>query len=200
MQSAIEQFRANIQRVHALGSIYQALNAQTTEALDLSDLLRSEWVMAVSALDHYVHELVKLGMLEIYRGYRPQTDAFSQFQITLGSALQAVNSPGNHEWLEDQIRARHSHLSFQTPDNIANAIRLISPESLWSEVAAKLIRTPQDTRERLSLIVNRRNQIAHESDMDPTYLNTRWPINYNQVNDAVTFIENLAEAIHAVVA
>ena len=155
MQSAIEQFRANIQRVHALGSIYQALNAQTTEALDLSDLLRSEWVMAVSALDHYVHELVKLGMLEIYRGYRPQTDAFSQFQITLGSALQAVNSPGNHEWLEDQIRARHSHLSFQTPDNIANAIRLISPESLWSEVAAKV--TQDSARYQRTIEPNRQS-------------------------------------------
>ena len=200
MQAAIEQFRNNIQRARSLGAVYQALNAQTTQMLDLSDLLRSEWVMAVSALDHYVHELVKLGMLEAYRGFRPQTDAFSRFQITLGSALQAVNSPGNQEWLEDQIRARHGHLSFQTPDNIADAIRLISEVPLWNDVAAQLSRTPQDVRERLRLIVNRRNQIAHESDINPSYINTRWPIDFDQVDGAVTFIENLTEAIHVAVA
>ena len=33
-----------------LGSLYEALNSQTTQVLDLSDLLRSQLVMIVSAL------------------------------------------------------------------------------------------------------------------------------------------------------
>ena len=39
--------------------------------------------MAVSALDHYIHELVKLGMLEAYRSNRAQTDALLRFRISL---------------------------------------------------------------------------------------------------------------------
>ncbi len=115
MQAAIDQFRRNIQRVRNLGAIYQALSVQTTQALDVSDLLRSELVMAVSALDHYIHELVRLGMLEAYQGNRVQTDAFLRFQITLSGALEAVNAQGNDSWLEDQIRSSHSYRSFQTP-------------------------------------------------------------------------------------
>ena len=62
MQTVINQFRANIVRVRDLGVIYSALKAQTTGAIDLSDILRTELVMAVSALDHYIHEIVRLGM------------------------------------------------------------------------------------------------------------------------------------------
>jgi len=70
MQAAIDQFRTNINRVRHLGAIYRALKAQTTEVLDLSDILRAELVMAVSALDHYIHEVTRLGILETYHGSR----------------------------------------------------------------------------------------------------------------------------------
>jgi len=60
MQTVINQFRTNISRVRNLGSIFGALNSQTTSVLDLSDILRAELVLAVSALDHFIHELVRL--------------------------------------------------------------------------------------------------------------------------------------------
>ena len=201
MQAAIDQFRRNIQRVRDLGSIYQAINAQTTSALDLSDLLRSELMMAVSALDQYVHELARIGMLDIYLGNRTPTDAYLRFQIPLGSALQATATQGttNPGWLEDRIRIQHGYRSFQTPDNIAEAIRLVSNVQLWNEVAATLSTTSQDIREQLSLIVGRRNQIAHEADVDPSYGGRLWPIDLLLADDAVTFIESIAETIYVVV-
>ena len=109
---------------------------------------------------------------------------------------------GNDDWLEEQIRTSHGHLSFQNPDNIADDIRLISGVSLWNEVCCSTGRLqPQDMLENsLRLIVNRRNQIAHEADLNPSYPGVLWPIDLNMADSAVTFIENLAEAIHAVVA
>lgn len=199
MQAAIDQFRANIQRARAIGSIYQALDNQTTQALDLADLLRFEWVMAISALDLYIHELVRLGMVEVYRGNRPQTDAFLRFSITMGRTLEAISDPQDDGWLEDQIRASHGHQSFQTPDNIADAVRLVSNAPLWNEVSALMGVTSQYTRERISLIVNRRNQIAHSADIDPFGSGLRL-IDFNMVDDAVSFIEEIAEAIYTVVA
>ena len=199
MQAAIEQFRGNIRRVHSLDGIYQSLNAQTDSAVDLSDLLRSELVLAVSSLDNYIHELVRLGMLEAYRGERPQTDAFLRFQVSLESALAGISNPLNEAWLEGQIISRHGHSSFQTPDSIADAVRLISGAPLWNEVASLLVKTNRDIRDQLMLIVSRRNQIVHAADMDQTYAARTWPIDYLLVADAVTFIEQLADAIHAVV-
>ena len=200
MQAAIDQFRDNIQRVRSMGSIYLALNNQTTQALDLSDLLRSQWVMAVSALDQYVHELVRLGMLESYHGKRPQSDSFLRFPVVMERTLQGINSLGKDDWLDNQIRASHGHRSFQTPDNIADAVRLISDVQLWNAVATHLGLTRQYIRERLTLIVGRRNQIAHEADIDPSYGGRLWPISFAMVDEAVVFIEQLGGAIHTTVA
>ncbi len=199
MQAAIEQYRENIKRVRNLGSIYQALSAQTTGVLDLADILRSELVMALSALDHFIHELVRSGMLEAYHGHRGRTDACLRFQVTLGSAIQGFTMPTSGSWLEEQIRLRHGYLSFQQPDRIADAIRLVSDIQLWNEVADRLGTTSQNVRVQLGLIVSRRNQIAHEADMDPSYAGRLWPIDFGMVDEAVTFMEQLAETIYSIV-
>lgn len=199
MQTAIDQFRLNIERVRNLGTMYKVLRAQTTEVLDLSDILRAELVMAVSALDHYIHEIVRLGMLEAYSGRRVQTQAFLRFQVTLESALQGISAPASDSWLENQIRTRHSYQSFQHPDNIANAVRLISDVQLWNEVGKHLGMDSQDVKQELITIVDRRNKIAHEADMDASFPNKRWPINDVMVDDAINFIEQIAETIDAVV-
>ena len=146
------------------------------------------------------HELVRLGMLESYHGRRPQSDSFLRFPVVMERTLQAINSLGKDNWLDNQIRASHCHRSFQTPDNIADAVRLISDVQLWNAVATHLGLARQYIRERLTLIVGRRNQIAHEADIDPSYGGRLWPINFAMVDEAVVFIEQLAGAIHTTVA
>ena len=201
MQTAIDQFRWNVGRVRNLGSLHSILSAQTTAALNLTDLLRSELVMIVSALDLYVHEVVRLGMLECFRGQRAHTDAFLRFQVTLGGTIQAVSMRGSDVWLDEQIRDRLGHRTFQQPDDIAEAIRLISDAELWNSVAVRLQSTSRDVRDHLRLVVDRRNKIVHEADANPTYgqIGILWPLNATQTDDAVAFIESVAEAVHTVV-
>ena len=196
MQAAIDQFRANITRVRNLGAIYKTLNAQTTAVMDLSDILRSEMVMAISALDHCIHEIVRFGMLEVYRGTRPETSAFLRFQISLESVRQVVSDPTSDDWLDNEIRERHGWRSFQQADHIAEAIRLISDIRLWEQVSNHLGIPAQDVKEQLNLIADRRNKIVHEADMDPTPYDTRWPIDAALVDDAINFIEQITEAIY----
>jgi len=197
MQRAIEQFRENIGYVRSLGAIHAALKAQTTPVLDLSDILRAELVMAVSALDHYIHEVVKIGVLEIYDGSRKDTPAFLRFPVRMDNVHQALASPTNTYWLESAIREHYSWQSFQQADKIADAIRLISEIKLWDEIANILGKSPQNVKQQLKLIVDRRNKIAHEADLDPTVPGIRWPIDEVLVNDSVDFIEQLAETIHS---
>ncbi|MBC8228406.1 hypothetical protein H8E77_02515 [bacterium] len=199
MQTAINQFRVNIGRVRNLDAVYKTSIGQTTAIPDLSDILRAELVMAVSALDHYIHEMVRLGMLEAYSGHRIQTPAFLRFQVTLSAALQGISAPMSDDWLEEQIRTRHSYQSFQHPDNIANAIRLISDVQLWNEVGKHIGIDAQDVKEELIAIVDRRNKIAHEADMDTSFSGELLLINDVLVDDAINFIEQIAEAIYAVV-
>lgn len=200
MKAAIEQFRGNIARVRNLGSLASILDSQTTEALDVSDILRAELAMAVSALDLYAHEVVRLGMLDAYTGNRIRTPAFLEFQVSLDSAMQRASDPNSVIWLDDQVRERHSRQSFQTPDNIAEAVRLTSNAPLWNEVAGTIGMDRQSVTENLRLIVARRNQIVHEADADPSYPGALWPIDRQMTDEAVGFMEQVVEAIHSVVA
>lgn len=197
MLSPIEQFRENITRVQVLDGVHTALDNTTTTALDLTDLLRAQIVMIVSALDLYIHEITRIGMLEVYNGQRPQTDAFLRFQVTLESAMEGIAKPQVGEWLDVEIRERHGHLSFQDPDNIADAVRRFSSCELWPSVATQLNLDVRDIKTQLSAIVKRRNQIVHEADLDPSYPGTvtRWPISPANVASTLKFIRDVCEAI-----
>lgn len=195
MTRSLDQFARNLDRSRDLLGMYVALKASVTPALDVSDVLRAGIVMTVSALDHLVHELVLEGMLGTIAGARPATDAFRRFDVSVASTQEAMSDPSVHTWLEYEIRTRHGWLSFQQPDKIADAIRLISDASLWKDVGLNLSEDPTDLKRRLSLIVQRRNKIAHEADIDPTIPGARWPIGESDLQDSIAFIESLGTAI-----
>jgi hypothetical protein len=248
MQSALNQFRISINRVRELIGLHNSIKAQATSILDVSDLLRSALVLAVSALDYYIHEVVTLGILEIHRGQRPEPpvsrnssqSAFARFQVSLGSARQdriiatdiaswleseieniygsefvrqphlissltsaisesLLNKLNNASWLEKEIRERLSYQSFQMPDRIADAIRLISDKKLWDEVSAQMGKESDEIKQNLTWIVDPRNQIAHEADINPSFaIGDRWPIDATDVEEAVDFIEQVVESIHQI--
>lgn len=81
MKAAIEQFRENIQRVKNLEASHAYLDANTE--LDMSDILRAEVVLVVSALDTFIHDIVRLGMLKILKGERKQTPKYQKFSVTM---------------------------------------------------------------------------------------------------------------------
>ena len=199
MRQVAKTFHDNLQRVEELGGLHFALTSLTTPALDPSDLLRAQIVLGVSALDHYVHELTVRGMLEVYDGNRPQTDAFAKFDVPLVALTGSSPIRLNRAAFEDVVRQRHSFLSFQQPDKIADAVRLFSSTQLWPSVAAKLGTDAQQAKNRLRLIVDRRNKIAHEADMDPSYPGTRWPITSPDVQSTIGTIKQICQAIHSVV-
>lgn len=199
MQQAISTFHSSLDKVEHLGGLRQALNALTAPVLDTSDILRSQIVLSVSALDYYIHEITVLGMIDIYERRRPPTDAFLKFRIPVSSWASTGTIPSGSSWFASEVRERHGFLSFQQPDKIADAIRLISTVRLWRAVAAHLSADEESVKNRLRLIVERRNKIAHEADIDPSYPGQRWPILENDVNGAISFLRSLGDAIHAVV-
>ena len=138
MQQALDQFRSNIQHVRNLHNLYVYFSTATTAVLDLSDLLRAQIVLTVQRPDHYVHELTRLGMIEIFELKRPTTSAFLRFQVSLDGAINGIQLPASSGWLEGEIRTKHGYASFQQPDRIADAIRLISSVELWNEVSIRL--------------------------------------------------------------
>lgn len=168
-----------------------------TPAMDLTDILRAEIVMIVSALDHYIHELARLGMLEVFHGKRTPTPSFRKFDVSLDHVLAAMGGSPGPAWLETEIRTNHGFQSFQHPEKIADAVRLFSSVELWKAVGSNLGEDPKVVKTKLLLLVDRRNKIAHEADLDPTFPGVRWPISPGVVEEAIEFVAKLCEAIDA---
>lgn len=75
---------------------------------------------------------------------------------------------------------------------------MTSDIKLWEEIANHLGSNPQDIKQRLNLIIDRRNKIAHEADINPTFPGDRWPIDEALVDEAINFIKQIAETIYQV--
>lgn len=198
MNNAIDTFRTSMDRARHMGGLYEALLSLTTTAVDASDLLRAQIVLGVSALDYYVHEITVLGMLDVFEGKRQPTPSFLKYRVAMDSMLSSKTTA--YDWFECDIRERHSFLSFQKPDRIAEAIRLFSDVNLWQQVALQLAMSEEDVKDRLKHIVSRRNKIAHEADVDPSYSgNMRWTISKLDTDQSLDYITRIGESIYVVV-
>lgn len=194
MIRSIGTFRECIERVRHLGGLHSALNKLTTNAIETTDILRAQIVMAVSAFDYYIHETVVIGMLEQFKDQRSKTSSFSNFKIPAELLFNSESKTINR--LEAEIRDRHSFLSFQQPDKVADAIRIISDIKLWQEIGKTINKNDKEIKDQLKLIIDRRNKIAHEADVDPSYPGARWPITEHDIEYAINLLSSIAESIH----
>jgi len=200
MINAYNQFKQHMSYVRELHSVYTAISPQSIKSIDLSDILRAEIVFAVSAFDFYIHEIVRLGLIEIYLNKRSITPSARQLSISLESVMAALRSgPTDVFWLEKEIKDKLGWRSFQRSDNVNDALKYIIDDKIWKLISDKIGSLPEDVKRELDLIIDRRNKIAHEADIDPTSPGARWPIDEMMIFDTVNFIEELVKAIDSIV-
>jgi hypothetical protein len=201
MNKALLQFESNLRSARQLGVIYLAFADRVTGAINLDELLRAELVLAVSALDCYIHDILRIGMTRGFSASGGEPNAYMNFSVSLGFAKRLAASTTEPEralLVEEEIRRLHAFRTFQNADSISQALALIGMKGLWDTVGATLSMSSSEVRTRLDIVVDRRNRIAHESDIDPTMgLGTKYPIDYPMVHDAVEFVNSVVQAIQS---
>src|SRR5579859_4174495 len=160
MNAAIDQFRINLSHVRNLTAVSDVAK-KAVASLDITDVFRSQIVLAVSALDHYVHHVSRLGALEVFVGKRPKTDAFVRARVEMQGVLVALTVPTSTAWFEQELRREFGWQSFQAPDKIADAVRIFSNVQLWKRVGKLMGKDPETLKGQLRLMIDRRNKIAH---------------------------------------
>jgi len=197
------------QRCVEIKALHSYLAGKLTPALSADELLRAEWVARVSALDLYVHELVAQNMMKIFEGSRNGCSGFSKFHCSSDTLLRikhAVTQADANAAFDLEVRSKLSRVTYQFPEDIADAIRLVSGIELWNEIALAKGATAttkgaiaKSLKKDLSLIVERRNKIAHEGDLQLSIPRTPWPITSADVSYVAEFIEDLVRTIDKIV-
>ena len=185
-----------------LGAVYLAFVDKVTEAISLDELLRAELVLAVGALDCYIHDLVRIGMGGFFEAAKGESNAYQTFTVSLDFVKKLLLTSSGTEKLglfEQEIRRLHAYRTFQTAENISQALSFIGIKTIWDKVGAILGMSSSDVRTQLDLIVDRRNCIAHESDVDPSLgIGNKYPIDFPLVDKAVGFLNSVVHAIHQI--
>lgn len=177
-----------------------------------TDLRRSALVLAVTAVDSYMHWLVYRRISEVRReGDLPKVLAkleipFSDFASLADAAIRARQEDRNlRPWVQvkNAVQRRLLKETFQSYEQVGQALAIAGIEKGWSRTADVLGTKADDIKTRLNRLVHRRNQIVHEGDIMRASRPQSLQYNdaeHDEISADVDWIEQLVAAIEQVVA
>jgi hypothetical protein len=175
-----------------------------------ADMRRLSVVMAIAALDTYMHRLI----IERVYAHDELPSVLARLDVTFEQMLDwadeaksaARASPYNSRprvAVKRQLRDRLLRETFQNHNDVGRAINMAGRAKKWEEIGQQLNPTlrPEEIRTRLNGIVMRRNQIVHEGDykrMERPRDASRNGMTRAQATADIDFIAELIDALHAV--
>jgi hypothetical protein len=197
MLNSLRLFEKNIGDSAQLLALFEFSSANLP-GMVFDDLLRAHLVYSVSAFDKLIHDLIKIGMVEIFTNNRPATPKYLKEGISLEihNRIASATIPPREYHFENEVVRKLSYLSFQDPDKVADGLSLIWIEShKWQNIAAHIGVDQHTAKTTLKTIVARRNQIVHEADIDIA-TGKKYLIDKSETEIACNFILSCGQAIY----
>ena len=201
MHNALSLFRKNIEEAKSLIPVYEYLEISLVTPLSFDDLLRAQIVYSVSAFDKLMHDLIRIGMVEIFMGNRPTTPQYLTETITISTYSELISPTFLPKELvfEQAIVRKLKTVSYQTPENVAKGLSYIWNESQkWQRIASNMAMDTETVKTELKLIVDQRNRIVHEADINPL-TNQKYSITKSDSQSVTDFLQKTGEAIYMLV-
>ena len=179
MYRALKLFKANIEDAKNLTALYEYLENYITSPLSFEDLLRAQIVYSVSAFDKLIHDVIRIGMLEIFDNRRPSTRKYLAESISISTYDELISAtiPPKEYIFEQAIFKKLKTFSYQEPNKVADGLSYIWEEKQkWKKISVQMNMDERIVKTTLKLIADRRNSIVHEADIDPS-TNQKYSIN-----------------------
>lgn len=200
MHNAVAVFDNSIQESRNQNALFNHIKGQGIP-FNVDDLLRGQIVTAMAAFDKLMHDLIRIGMVQIFTGGRVKTPKYLAEGIDMQTheAIKSAILPPPELVFEQAVVRKLSRLSFQDPVKVSDGLSLIWDEKQkWEKIGAILRKSAKDAQTELKLIAQRRNAIVHKSDMDPV-THAKTPIASKDANDVTDFLQACGRAIHSLV-
>lgn len=187
----------------------QSLAAFQSPVFDIGDFYRAAWVQAVSAVDHWFHEVLYRRVAELAVQDSPDMPyQLTNFELPLKKVEEVRRGTTTlADAVSDHVKAKWSNAALQNPRKISEALKLVTEENIWAKAAAQInewhhgrtAMTEQALKKQYMVITERRNKIAHDADLVDGSLDQRRSITDAEVNDAIDWIERISLAIAKVI-
>lgn len=159
--------------------------------------LRFVWIAAVSSLDHFISQLIIEKSVEQYAKSQTLQPKLLIEAISFEGAIELRNANENDSVVvfRGLVAKAVTYKSFQSPENIADGLSFIWGKSgKWDAIGSILKREGKQCRYILKSIVDRRNVIAHNADVDEV-TGDRFPVTAGDAKRVVGFITEVVSAI-----
>jgi hypothetical protein len=197
MHSALMLFKENMEEVKNLTFLYEYLESSIRSPLSFDDLLRSQIVYSVSAFDKLIHDVIRIGIMEIFTNRRQPTPKYLAESISISTYndLNFATFPPREYIFEQAIIKKFKTFSYQDPEKVSEGLSYIWEEKQkWQKIAFKMAIDDKTAKTTLKLITIRRNSIAHESDIDPL-TSQKCSISKSECQSITEFLHKCGEAI-----
>lgn len=200
MRNPKTTWNTNLQNVKQMHWLHEQL-VKMVPAIDLGDILRSEYVLIVSAFDCYIHDVVLQGMAEMFSGNQIECKNYTDFCIPMSTVKQllATSDPSLRESIYNaSVKKILSKDSYQSPKNVEFALGMVNLKKIWSKIGQEINMPTEDVKRKLGLIILRRNKIAHEADIENFVSMEKAEIERADVEDVITYLDNVVLAIEKI--
>ncbi len=176
-----------------------------------NDLRRMALVMAVAAIDSYLHGIILRRIADVRRRKPLPNElcrlgmAFSDLAHLADNSINARRQGRDaRPWVQVKkaLQARLLKEAFQSSEQVARAFNMAGIQSGWSKIASELGESTHKIMGRLDALVDRRNRIVHEGDLKRASRPRGRRFNHtdvDKVREDVDWVGSLIEAMEKVV-
>ena len=187
----LKQFNSSIEVVRQKDEIIQFLSAHGQSTLEIR---QSQIILLMSALDLYIHDIVKYCIIQKFNGNQTKTKQYKELLIPMQSVELAIQNPESSDWLDEVITNINQYKSFTSYGQIKNQLEAVGLKS--KKINELVLKIESDFGvsnliEKLRLL---RNRLAHQDQQSITSLESE--LTEEKINQYIDFIHQLVQHIH----
>lgn len=187
----LKQFNNSIEVVRQKDEIIQFLSAHGQSTLEIR---QSQIILLMSALDLYIHDIVKYCIIQKFNGNQTKTKQYKELLIPMQSVELAIQNPESSDWLDEVITSINQYKSFTSYGKIKNQLEAVGLKS--KKFNELVLKTESDfgVSDLIEKLRSLRNRLAHQDQQSITSLESE--LTEEKINQYIDFIYQLVQDIH----
>lgn len=187
----LKQFNSSIEVVRQKDEIIQFLSAHGQSILEIR---QSQIILLMSALDLYIHDIVKYCIIQKFNGNQTKTKQYKELLIPMQSVELAIQNPESSDWLDEVITSINQYKSFTSYGKIKNQLEAVGLKS--KKFNELVLKTESDfgVSDLIEKLRSLRNRLAHQDQESINYLESE--LTEEKINQYIGFIYQLVQDIH----
>ncbi len=187
----LKQFNSSIEVVRQKDEIIQFLSAHGQSTLEIR---QSQIILLMSALDLYIHDIVKYCIIQKFNGNQTKTKQYKELLIPMQSVELAIQNPESSDWLDEVITSINQYKSFTSYGKIKNQLEAVGIKS--KKFSELVLKTESDfgVSDLIEKLRSLRNRLAHQDQESINSLELE--LTEEKINQYIGFIYQLVQDIH----